>query len=91
METLVAVLLRGIDIIDYRTRTLLETVGQHGIDMQALLLLLLQAVSLVDDTQVMLAVDMFEITTFGLHFAPDTIDMLRPAVDFSLHAFGFHF
>ena len=41
METLVAVLLRGIDIIDHRTRTLLETVGQYGIDMQALLLFLL--------------------------------------------------
>ena len=73
METLVAVLLRSVDIIDHRTRTLLETVGQHGIDMQTLLLLLLQAVSLVDDTQVMLAVDMFEITTFGLHLAPDTV------------------
>ena len=61
METLIAVLLRGIDIVDHRTRTLLEAVRQQGIDVQTVLLLLLQAVCLVDDTQIVLAVHMLEV------------------------------
>ena len=31
-----------------------------------------------------------ESEVFFLHFAPDTVDMLRPAIDFRLDAFGFH-
>lgn len=31
-----------------------------------------------------------ESEVFFLHFAPDTVDMLRPAIDLGLDAFGFH-
>ena len=59
--------------------------------MQTLLLLLLQAVCLVDDTQVMLAVDMFEITTFGLHFAPYAVRWAHTELDACVNAVSFKY
>ena len=42
MKALVAVLLRGIDIVSHTAGALLEIVRQHGIDIQAQFLLLLK-------------------------------------------------
>ena len=73
MKALVAVLLRGIDIVRLTARTFLEIVRQHGIDIKAQFLLLLKIVCVIDYADIVLAIYMVEVTPFSMHLAPNAI------------------
>ena len=85
MEALITVLLGSIDIVGHTARTLLEIVRQNGIDIQALFLLLLQILRVIDDADIVFAIYMVEVTPLRTHLAPDaighTIAQLYPCLD----------
>ena len=62
MEALIAVLLGSIDIVGHTARTLLEIVRQDGLDIQAQFLLLLKVYCIIDDTDIVLAIYVVEVT-----------------------------
>ena len=73
METLVAVLLRRIDIVVYRAWLFAEVVSKHRVDFKAHSLLANIYRVWIDDTDVVLAIDMLYIATLGLGLTPHAV------------------
>ncbi len=86
MEALIAVFLGRIDIIRYAAGFLLESVGEHRVNLQSHGFLAHALGRVVDDFGEVAVFEMVEVVAEFVHFAPDTVGLAVFYSHFGLYA-----